>query len=75
MSGVISQMDADNVYVCDIVHDEKTGDQILQFPDKMMKDLDWRTDDALEFEMAETEGKTSIIIRNISREKRKENGS
>ena len=68
-------MDVDTVYTCDIIHDEKTGDQILQFPDKMMEELDWRTDDVLGFETAELEGKTSIIIRNISLEKRKENGS
>jgi hypothetical protein len=63
---------SDTVYTCDIILDEKTGDQILQFPDKMMEELDWRTDDVLGFETAELEGKTSIIIRNISLEKRKE---
>ena len=63
---------SDTVYTCDIIHDEKTGDQILQFTDKMMEELDWRTDDVLGFETAELEGKTSIIIRNISLEKRKE---
>ena len=63
---------SDKVYTCDIIHDEKTGDQILRFPDKMMEELDWRTDDVLGFETAELEGKTSIIIRNISLEKRKE---
>ena len=63
---------SDKVYTCDIIHDEKTGDQILQFPDKMMEELDQRTDDVLGFETAELEGKTSIIIRNISLEKRKE---
>jgi len=66
---------SDTVYTCDIIHDEKTGDQILQFPDKMMEELDWRIDDVLGFEVAELESKTSIIIRNISLEKRKENGS
>ena len=63
---------SDTVYTCDIILDEKTGDQILQFSDKMMEELDWRTDDVLGFETAELEGKTSIIIRNISLEKRKE---
>ena len=67
--------DVDTTYTCDIIHDEKTGDQILQFPDKMMEELDWRIDDVLGFEVAELESKTSIIIRNISLEKRKENGS
>jgi len=65
---------SDSVYTCDVIHDEETGDQILQFPDKMMDDLDWRTDDVLGFETAELEGKTSIIIRNLTLEKRKENG-
>ena len=69
------QMAVDTVYTCDVIHDEKTGDQILQFPDKMMEELDWRTDDVLGFETAELEGKTSIIIRNLTLEKRKENGS
>ena len=63
---------SDTVYNCDIILDEKTGDQILQFPDKMMEELDWRIDDVLGFEVAELESKTSIIIRNISLEKRKE---
>jgi len=63
---------SDTVYTCDIIHDEKTGDQILQFPGKMMEELDWRIDDVLGFEVAELESKTSIIIRNISLEKRKE---
>ena len=71
----MSKKDVDTTYTCDIIHDEKTGDQILQFPDKMMEELDWRTDDVLGFEVAELESKTSIIIRNISLEKRKENGS
>jgi len=66
-------MAVETVYTCDVIHDEKTGDQILQFPDKMMEELDWRTDDVLGFETSELEGKTSIIIRNISLEKRKEN--
>ena len=66
------QMAVDTVYTCDVIHDEKTGDQILQFPDKMMEELDWRTDDVLGFETAELEGKTSIIIRNLTLEKRKE---
>ena len=69
------QMAVDTVYTCDVIHDEKTGDQILQFPDKMMEELDWQTDDVLGFETAELEGKTSIIIRNLTLEKRKENGS
>ena len=64
---------SDTVYTCDIIYDEKTGDQFLLFPVKMMDELDWRTDDVLGFKTAELEGKTSIIIRNISLEKRKEN--
>ena len=63
---------SDTVYTCDIIHDEKTGDQMLQFPDKLMEELGWRIDDVLGFEVAELESKTSIIIRNISLEKRKE---
>lgn len=68
----MSNQDASTTYTCDIIHDEKTGDQILQFPDKMMKQLDWQIDDVLGFEISELGNKTSIVIRNISLEKRKE---
>ena len=59
------------IYTCDVIHDEKTGDQLLYFPDKMMKDLDWRIGDTLSFELTPD----GVVITNLSWQKRKENGS
>ena len=61
-------MAVETVYTCDIIQDEKTGDQILQFPDKMMEELDWRINDELSFELTPD----GIVITNLSWQKRKE---
>jgi hypothetical protein len=35
------------IYTCDVIHDKKTGDQLLHFPNKMIEELDWRIGDTV----------------------------
>jgi hypothetical protein len=53
-------------YVCDVILDEETGDQILQFPEELIEKCDWRIGDTLSFKHT-TEG---IVLTNLDWQKR-----
>ena len=59
------------IYTCDVIHDKKTGDQLLHFPNKMIEELDWRIGDTLSFELTPD----GVVMTNLECKKRKENGS
>jgi len=42
------------------------GDAIVQLPDKLVEELDWRVGDTLDYELVDK----SIIIKNLTKEKR-----
>lgn len=55
-------------YESQVVEVCENGDAILEFPEEMTKELDWRIDDMLSFEKKDG----AIHIRNLSKEKRDE---
>jgi S-adenosylmethionine hydrolase len=42
------------------------GDAIVQLPDELVEELDWRVGDTLDYELVDK----SIIIKNLTKEKR-----
>ena len=70
-NGVILQMAVETdftMYTCNVIHDKKTGDQILQFPKELIEERDWRINDELSFELTPD----GVVITNLSWQKRKE---
>ena len=66
---VILQMDVKTdftIYTCDVIHDKKTGDQLLHFPNKMIEELDWRIGDTISFELT-VDG---VVLTNLDCQKR-----
>ena len=53
-------------YICDVIQDEETGDQILQFPEELLEQCDWRIGDKLNFKLT-PEG---IVLTNLDWQKR-----
>lgn len=64
----MSKNDTDVTYICDVIYDEETGEQILQFPEELVEKRDWRINDTLSFEIT-TKG---LVITNLSWQKRNE---
>ena len=62
----MSKTTTNKVYSCDVIHDEETGDQILQFPEELIEQCDWRIDDTLSFKHT-PEG---IVLTNLDWQKR-----
>jgi len=62
----MSKTTTNKVYSCDVIHDEETGDQILQFPEELTKEYDWRVGDTLSFKII-PEG---IMVTNLDWKKR-----
>ena len=62
----MSKTITNKVYTYDVIDDEKTGDQLLQIPDEMMEELEWKVGDELKFDMK----KKCISIINLSLKKR-----
>ena len=54
-------------YICGVIHDEETGDQILQFPEELLEQCDWRIGDKLNFKLT-PEG---IVLTNLDWQTRK----
>ena len=54
-------------YICDVIQDEETGDQILQFPEELLEQCDWRIGDKLNFKLT-PEG---IVLTNLDWQTRK----
>jgi len=62
----MSKTTTNKTYVCDVIHDEETGDQILQFPEELTEQCDWRVGDTLSFKTT-PEG---VVITNLDWKKR-----
>ena len=54
-------------FICDVIQDEETGDQILQFPEQLLEQCDWRIGDKLNFKLT-PEG---IVLTNLDWQTRK----
>ena len=63
----MSKTTTNKVYSCDVIHDEETGDQILQFPEELLEQCDWRIGDKLNFKLT-PEG---IVLTNLDWQTRK----
>lgn len=62
----MSKRTSNKVYTCDVIDDKETGDQLLQIPEEMMDELEWKVGDELKFDMK----KKYISIINLSLKKR-----
>ena len=62
----MSKTTSNKVYTCDVIDDKETGDQLLQIPEEMMDELEWKVGDELKFDMK----KKYISIINLSLKKR-----
>ena len=64
----MSKTTSNKVYTCDVIDDKETGDQLLQIPEEMMDELEWKVGDELKFDMK----KQYISIINVSLKKRQQ---
>ena len=62
----MSKTTSNKVYTCDVIDDKETGDQLLQIPEEMMDELEWKVGDELKFDVKEK----YISIINVSLKKR-----
>ena len=62
----MSKRTSNKVYTCDVIDDKETGDQLLQIPEEMMNELEWKVGDELKFDVKEK----YISIINVSLKKR-----
>ena len=58
-------------YVCKVSEVCENGDAIIELPDELVNELDWRVGDEIDYSL---EGK-SVIIKNLTKEKRNETNS
>ena len=57
-----------NSFICKVSEICENGDAIIEFPDELVNELDWRVGDELDYSL---EGK-SVLIKNLTKEKRNE---
>jgi uncharacterized membrane protein (UPF0127 family) len=58
-------------FVCKVSEVCENGDAIIELPDEFVNELDWRVGDEIDYSL---EGK-SVIIKNLTKEKRNETNS
>ena len=54
------------IYTSKVIEICENGDAILELPDELVKELDWRIGDTLDYQMKNK----AVYIKNLSKEKR-----
>ena len=57
-----------NSFICKVSEVCENGEAIVELPDELVNELDWRVGDELDYSL---EGK-SLLIKNLTKEKRNE---
>ena len=56
-----------NIYVSKVLAIDCFGNAIIELPDKLVEELDWRVGDELDYDVKKDK---SVIVKNLTKEKR-----
>lgn len=60
-----------NSFICKVSEICENGDTVIELPDELVNELDWRVGDELDYSLEDK----SVIIKNLTKEKRNETNS